>query len=414
MKRAIFDLFLIFREELRSIFSDSTILVLFFVGTLIYPLLYSWIYNNEVLHDMPVAVVDLSHSTQSRDYIRRIDATPDVHVAYQCTSMTEARQLIEARKAHGIVLVPATFGDDIVQGRQATISAYADMSSFLYYKGLLSAVNFVGQGMGGEIQVKRLMGAGSTSEQAITMASPIPATFTPLYNPGGGYASFLIPAVLVLVIHQTLLMGICILAAINREKNGFRLLVPMSEHYHGTIRIVGGKALAYFSIYFLLIFYVLFLIPRMFGLPHVGNPLSLYLFLVPFLFATIFFAMMISVCFRERELPMLLLLFLSVPLLFLSGVAWPLENMPVFWRWFAYLVPSTHGVQGFIKINSMGATLSQVRPEYLALCVQIIVYLIATFLGYRYQIIRAQRMMAKGGNIPVDSVINTEQPSIGE
>ncbi|MDR1155387.1 MAG: ABC transporter permease [Bacteroidales bacterium] len=399
MKRAIFDLFLIFREELRSIFSDSTVMVLFFVGTLVYPLLYSWIYNNEMLHDTPVAVVDLSHSAQSRDYIRRLDASPDVAVAYRCASMAEARQFLEARKAHGIVLIPAAFGDDLALGRQTTVSAYADMSSFLYYKSLFMAVNFTGQDMGGEIQVKRLMGAGYTSEQALTMADPVPATFTPLYNTGGGYAGFLIPAVLVLVIHQTLLVGICILAAINREKNGFRLLVPMSERYHGTVRIVGGKALAYFSIYFMLVFYVLFLVPRMFGLPHAGNPLSGYLFLVPFLFAAIFFAMMISVCFRERELPMLLLLFLSVPLLFLSGVAWPLESMPAFWRWLAYLIPCTHGVQGFIKINSMGATLSQVRPEYFALCLQMMVYLIATFLAYRYQIIRAQRAMAKENGI---------------
>ena len=392
MKRAIFDLFLIFREELRSIFSDSTILIIFFAGTLVYPLLYNWIYNNEMLSDMPVAVVDLSHSPQSRDYIRRIDATPDVAVAYRSASMIEARQLLEERKVHGIILLTAGFGDDIMQGRQATVSAYADMSSFLYYKGLLSAVNFVGQSMGGEIQVKRLMAAGATSGQAIAAANPVPSVFTPLYNPGGGYAGFLIPAVLVLVIHQTLLVGICVLAAINREKNN-RLLVPMSERYHGTIRIVGGKALAYFSIYFMLIFYVLFLVPRMFGLPHVGNPLSLYLFLVPFLFATIFFSMSISVFFREREQPILLFLFLSIPLMFMSGVAWPLDSMPAFWRWLAYLLPSTHGVQGFLKINGMGASLSQVRPEYFALCVQLIGYLILAFLLYRYQIIRAQRVM---------------------
>ncbi len=399
MKKAIFDLFLIFREELRSIFSDSTVLVLFFVGTLIYPLLYSWIYNNENIHDMPIAVVDLDHSAQSREYVRKLDATSEVAVVYGCASMTEARQLMEERKTHGIVVLSSDFGENIMRGRQTIASIYTDMSSFLYYRALLMAGNYVSQGMGGEIQVKRLMAGGTDYTQAVAAANPIPSTFTPLFNPGGGYAGFLIPAVLLLVVHQTLLMGICILAAINREKNGFRLLVPGSERYHGTIRIVGGKALAYFSIYFLLIFYVLFLIPRWFGLPHLGNPLSAYLFLVPFLFAVIFFAMAISVFFRERELPMLLLLFLSVPLLFLTGVAWPLENMPAFWRWLAYLIPSTHGVQGFVKINCMGATLSQVRAEYFALAIQIIVYSTATLLLYRYQIIRAQRAMKKENNL---------------
>jgi len=196
-----------------------------------------------------------------------------------------------------------------------------------------------------------------------------------------------------MVILQTLLVGICILAATNREKNAYRLLVPMSEHYHGTFRIVGGKALAYFSIYILLIFYVLFLIPRWFGIPHIGNPLDVYLFLMPSLFATIFFSMTLSVFFRERETPMLLFLFLSIPLVFLSGIAWPTENMPALWRWISYMIPATHSVQGFVKINSMGANLSQVRTEYLFLCMQIVVYMITTFLLYRYQIIRAQREM---------------------
>lgn len=397
MKRAIFDLFLIFREELRSIFSDATVMVLFFVGTLVYPLLYSWIYNNEVLHDMPVAVVDFSNTPLSRQYTRSLDATPDVSVDYFCTSVHEAHGLLNERKIHGIVLIPSEFGDDIMRQKQTTVSVYADMSSFLYYKGLLAAVNYVSLGMGGEIQVSRLMGGGATLTEAMAAANPVPSIFFPLFNPAGGYASFLIPAVLVLVIHQTLLLGICILAGINREKNGFRLLVPMSEHYHGTIRIIGGKALAYFSIYFMLIFYVLFLVPRWFGLPHIGNPLDLYLFLLPFLFATIFFAMTLSVFFRDRETPMLLLLFLSVPLLFLSGVAWPLENMPAFWRYLAYLFPSTHGVQGFLKINSMGADLSQVRTEYFALSIQIVVYLITTFLLYRHQIIKAQKIMIYKG-----------------
>ncbi|MDR2039923.1 MAG: ABC transporter permease [Bacteroidales bacterium] len=391
MKRAIFDLFLVYRDELRHIFSDATVIVLFFAGTLIYPLIYSWIYNNENIHDMPVAVVDMDHSAQSREFIRMLDATQETAVTHRCASMTEAKHLLEDKKIHGVVLVPSKFGDDIMRQQQTTVSVYADMSSFLYYKALLAANNYVSQTMGGGIQAKRLMAAGATETEAMATVTPISSYFIPLYNIGGGYAGFLIPAVLLLVIHQTLLLGICILAGINREKNGFRLLIPMSERYHGTLRIVGGKALAYFSIYIVLVFYVLMIVPRWFGLPHIGRPLDLYLFFLPFLLATIFFAMTISVFFRDRETPILILLFLSVPLLFLSGVAWPIDQMPFFWRLLSFIFPSTHGVQGFVKINSMGADLSQVRMEYLILSIQAVVYFITAFLLYRKQIIRTEK-----------------------
>ncbi|GHU94765.1 membrane protein [Bacteroidia bacterium] len=369
--------------------------MLFFGGTLAYPLLYGWIYNNETLYDMPVAVIDNSHSAQSRDYIRHLDATPEVAITHHCISMAEAQILFTNRQVHGIVLVPATFADDLARGRQTIVSIYADMGSFIYYRGLVTAATFMGMDYGDKVQVKRLTAAGLPSKQAMAAANPIASSYTPMFNAGSGYGNFLIPAVLVLVIHQTLLLGICMLAGINREKNKFRLLVPMSKRYFGTIRIVGGKMLAYFSIYILLIFFVLLLVPRWFGLPHSGNILDIYLLFVPFLFAVIFFAMTVSAIFHSREAPILMLLFLSIPLVFISGVVWPLDNMPAFWRGLAYLLPSTHGVQGFIKINSMGANFSQVRTEYLALCLQIIGYGTTTCLLYKYQIIKTQRAIGR-------------------
>ncbi len=357
----------IFLGELRRIFGDPTIVVLFFVGTLVYPLLYSWIYNNEVLRDMPVAVVDLDRTSASRELVRRLDATPEVATLYHCPSMAEARARMNDRKAHGIVLIPEGMGEDLERGEQTVVSVYADMSSFLYYKGLLSAANFTVQTLGGEIQVKRLVASGVSPSQAIAAADPVPSIYMPLYNEGGGYAGFLIPAVLILIIHQTLLLGICILAGAARERK--------ERLYIGSpILTIIGKAMAYFASYFVLMFYVLVLVPRWFGLPHSQNIVDIYLFLTPFLLAVIFMAMGISCFFRERETPMLLLLFLSVPLLFLSGVAWPLENMPVVWRGASWLLPSTSGVQGFVKISSMGASLPEVRREYITLWIQCAAY----------------------------------------
>ena len=94
--------------------------------------------------------------------------------------------------------------------------------------------------------------------------------------------------------------------------------------------------------------------------------------------------MTISVLIRHRESGLLTMVFFSIVLLFLSGVAWPSSNMSDFWRLFSYLFPSTHGIQGFVRINSLGATLQQVRFEYIMLMCQVIFYFVTATLSLRY------------------------------
>ena len=94
---------------------------------------------------------------------------------------------------------------------------------------------------------------------------------------------------------------------------------------------------------------------------------------------------------RYRENVMLLIVFVSVPLLFLTGVSWPQSSIPGFWQAVSWLFPSTFGVRGFIRINEMGGTLSDVLPEYYALWGQGLVYFIIACLVYRYQIWLSRR-----------------------
>ena len=80
------DACLIWRDELRQVFKDEGVLIFFILVPLAYPLVYSWIYNNEVVHEVPVVVIDDSHSQQSRQFIRMCDASPDVRIAYYASA----------------------------------------------------------------------------------------------------------------------------------------------------------------------------------------------------------------------------------------------------------------------------------------------------------------------------------------
>lgn len=379
----------IFRHELRNIFRDEGVLIFFFLVPIAYPLLYAFIYTNEVVREVPVVVVDDCATPQSREYLRHIDATADVAVVARCRDMESARREIAARNAYGIVYMPRDFSRRLARGEQTEVSIFIDMSGMLYYKAVLTANTNVSLAMNARIKVKR---AGNTTEaQDRVTEHPIAYEEISLYNPQNGFAAFLIPAVLILIIQQTLLLGVGISAGTAREHNRFRELLPVNRHYTGLLRIVLGKSWAYLLVYLPLSVYVLGVVPRLFSLNQIGNPWDMALFVVPYLLACIFFAMTVSVLVRQRETCIMLIVFSSVPLLFLSGVSWPGSAIAPFWKVVSGFFPSTFGINGYLKLDCMGAEPAAVRKEWIALWGQAVFYFFTTCLVYRNNIIASRR-----------------------
>ena len=379
--QGIYDLFYVWKQELRNLFRDQGVLIFFVLVPLTYPLIYSFIYTNETVREVPAVVVDNSRSSLSREYLRKVDASPETSIVAHCADMEEARLMLKERKAYGIIYIPAHFSDDIVQGKQTQVSIFCDMSGLLYYKALLTANTNVSLAMNADIKMERA--GNTTARQDEITAYPIEYEDIAIFNPTNGFAAFLIPAVLILIIQQTLLLGIGLAAGTAREQNRFKELIPDDPHYNGTLRIVMGKGLSYFMVYSLVAVYILCVVPRLFSLNQIAIPSVLALFALPYLTACIFFAMTASIAIRNRETCMLLFVFTSVPLLFLSGISWPGAAMPEFWRYFSYIFPSTFGINGYVRINSMGATLNEVAFEYQALWIQTGIYFLTTCLVYQ-------------------------------
>lgn len=387
--QGIYDLFYIWKQEFRTTFRDQGVLIFFVLVPVVYPLIYAFIYTNETIREVPAVVVDNSRSSLSREYLRMVDASPEVSIVTYCSDMEEAKLKLKNREAYGIIYMPASFSSDIANSKQTQVSLFCDMSGLLYYKSLLNTNTNVSLAMNADIKVQRV--GNSTDRQDEITAYPIEYEDITLFNPTNGFAAFLIPAVLMLIIQQTLLLGIGLSVGTAREQNRFKDLVPINLHYNGTLRIVLGKGLSYFMVYSLVAVYILCVVPRLFSLNQIAIPGVLTLFALPYLVACIFFAMTASIAIRNRETCMLLFVFTSVPLLFLSGISWPSAAMPAFWKYFSYIFPSTFGINGYVRINSMGATLNEVAFEYQALWLQTGFYFLTTCLVYRRQILQSRK-----------------------
>ena len=374
----------IWRDELRLVLKDEGVLIFFVIVPLIYPLLYSWIYNNETVREVPVVVVDDSHSAMSRQFIRMCDASPDVQIKYYASDIDEAQMLMGRQIVKAIYRIPADFESNLMRMQQSVVSVYCDMSLMLTYKAAYQTALAVSQTMNKEIQIQ-LAGHYTKREEQI-QAAPLQCDDVALYNPGGGYGSAILPAVLMLILQQTLVLGIGMAAGTARETNRFSDLVPIQSHYHGTFRIVLGKAMVYFMLSAVMGTWLTVVVPRIFNFPHLAQWYNLLMLMLPYTLACIFFGITVSCLVRYRENVMLLMVFVSIPLLFLSGASWPQSAIPGFWQGISWLFPSTFGVRAYVRLNSMGGSIGDVLTEYQILWLHVLIYFVIACLVYRRQI----------------------------
>ena len=371
-------------HEMRDMFKDEGALLFVILLPLAYPLLYSWIYNNEVVREVPVAVVDNSHSQTSREFVRHVNASPDVRVAAWSNNLEEASRLVARQEVYGIILLPEDFDRQLGRMQQAHVSIYCNMGLMLTYKAIFQTCSAVAADMNSHIQIA-LSGNPTTREDQLT-THPMQVSDVPIFNNTGGYGNFILPGVLVLIIQQVMLLGIGIAYGTSYEKRRFSRLTPMYERRFGLARIMIGRTMGFFVLFLLIAAWVLLAVPRMFHFVQMLHFSDFLLFVVPYLLACVFFATTFSFFIRQRENVMLLVVFTSVPFLFMSGVSWPKSNIPEVWQWVSWLFPSTFGIQGFIKMNTLGGVFGDIIPEIKGLWIQTVIYGVFATLVTRWQV----------------------------
>ena len=396
MKR-LNDILRITRYEYQSILHSLPILLVLGGGIFLYGMLYNYMYSPNVLREVPVVVVDESQTPLSRHYIRLLDATPQVRVQGIITNMPEARKRMKETEVAGILSLPADFDTKVGRGEEAVFVSFNNTMAFLSYAAFKEASSVAMLALDDEIRPSQVVFLQPDVVQPVINTPSIQVKGIALYNESGGYATYLIPAVLMVIIFQTMLMAISMRCGKENELQ-MRPLLGVSRHDSARgmgMKIVIGKSVVYVGFYALFAIFLLGLLPLVFDLPHLARPLLLIQLIIPYLFATAFFGLACSPCFKDSDAPLLLIAFFSVGLLFLSGISWPLELMPWPWRLLHCLLPAPVGVLAFVKATSMGADISDISREMILLWGQCIVYYIVACWVYQRRISYANFKQAK-------------------
>ena len=374
-------IYLAFKAEFGTVMRNKGALLILIGAVLIYPIIYSIAYSPELLRELPIAVVNLDQSASSRTLEGMIDATEQINLYCHAGSLKEAEDKFAANEVHGVILIPKGFEKDLFSGKQTSISSYCDASYMLIYKQTLTGILQSTLTFSAGVELKRLMVSGSSMDQAMHQIQPIKAKYNDLYNPSSGYGSFVMPALIIFILQQTLLIGIGMMGGFQREQG--RHVHTLRGSDKNPSAIIMGKSLTYLLITAGNALFALVCVHHWFNFPNIGNAITLVALLLPFALSTIFMGIAISALFKKAEHSIMVLVFMSLIIIFLTGFSWPVSSLPQALKVLRYIFPCNIIIAPYLRIREMGVAFTDVSKEFFLMVGQMGFYFMLTLFIFK-------------------------------
>lgn len=356
-----------FRIEFNNIRKDGGAILILVGALVIYPIVYAIAYKNEVVRELKTTIVDLDRTNTSHQLVKMLKGAEQIEINRVAMSLDEAKNDFFEGNCGGILVIPENFEKDILNGKQTNVAVFADGSYFLIYRQLLSgSVKTVGTFSAG-VEIKKLMMEGKSYDQAFVQRDPLQSDIHFWFNSSSGYGSSMMPGIIIIILQQTLLIGIGMVGGTSKEKKQDNFMVPVALKPGGVLPILFGKTLVYLTIYAVNCIFTMVWIHSWFNYPSRGSYLSVLMLTLPFLLAIIFMGITLSVLFKRRESSIIFMVFLSPIVIFLSGLSWPSLSIPPVVNGLAHFFPATIMVPAYLRIRSVGVGMADVRIEYLQL-----------------------------------------------
>jgi ABC-2 type transport system permease protein len=367
-----------FMAEWRRVLTTRSAFSVLFLAPLIYGIYYPQPYLNQILRKLPIAVVDNDLSDLSRQIVETLDASGALSVTVRARTLVEARAAIDRGKAFAAVEIPVDTERDVLKGITAHIPIFADATYLFIFRSTASGVATAIGTLTSELVSRGARSDGSLVKAKLASLSPADVLLQPIFNPVGGYASYVVPAAFVLILQQTLLIGSAMLTGTALARG------------RGAFAGVFGRGVAHLTIYLPVLALYLIVLPHFYGFSTLGHLPRLFALATVFLLATSFMGQAIGAWFTRPENATLLLLATSLPQFFTAGFAWPREAIPEVATTLGRIFPADSAIDGLVRINQLGAGIWEVAHDWLALwCLALVYFALAVISAFAVQ--RRQR-----------------------
>ena len=360
-----------FRAEWRRVLGTRGAFALLFLAPLIYGIYYPQPYLNQILRKLPIAVVDNDLTDLSRQIVETLDASGALSVAVRTRTLAEAQAAINRGQAFAAVDIPPDTERDVLKGITAHIPVYADATYLFIFRSTASGVATAIGTLTADLVARGARTDGSLVKAKLAGISPADVLLQPVFNPVGGYASYVVPAAFILIMQQTLLIGAAMLTRAALAKRG------------GAFAGVLGRGVAHLTIYLPALALYLVVLPRVYGFSTLGSLPQLMALAAVFLLATSFMGQAVGALLTRPENATIILMATSLPQFFTAGFAWPREAIPDVAQAFGKIFPADSAIDGLVRINQLGAGISDVAHDWLTLwCVALAYFVLAVIAAY--------------------------------
>jgi ABC-2 type transport system permease protein len=333
------------------------------IAPLIYGLYYPQPYLGQILRKIPIAVVDNDLSDLSQSIVQTLDASGAVNVAVRANTLAEAHAAVDRGEAFAVVGIPPGTERDVLKGMAAHVPIYADATYLFVFRTTANGIAVAINTLSSELAASGARTDGSLVKATLAAARPTDTLLQPIFNPVGGYASYVVPAALMLILQQTLLIGVAVLSGL-----------AVAQAAGGAFANVLGRGIAHLTIYLAPLALYLVVLPRIYGFSALGHPLQLFALASVFILATSFMAQAAGSWFKRPETPTLIFVGLALPQFFVTGFAWPREAIPEPVQAIGYIFPSDFAIDGLVRIGQLGASLWEVARDWRGLWILALAY----------------------------------------
>ncbi len=332
-----------FEGTWREVLTSRTLASTLLLAVILYAFYYPAPYAHETAQRLPVVVVDQEDSKLTRTVVRNLSATREIRVVERVGTMSEAVARMRRGEADGIVLLSHGLARSLLAGAPG-----GGVGIWVNGAYLLRA-SAIGEGVSAALAGAAEQALGPAA-RPLGLRTPVRIIPEPLFNTSAGYKDYVFPAVASVILQQTLLFGAATLIAGRHQRREARLDGSGFAGTWAAMTMIGCIA-AFF--YFGFVFWIQ-------DVPRGGNVPALLVTVPLFAAAVAALGLWLGSLFDRAERAMQVLIPTSVPLFFLSGSAWPLEQMPGWLATLSHLAPSTLAVHLFVPLNQMGASLGDV------------------------------------------------------
>jgi ABC-2 type transport system permease protein len=364
--------FRIAAKDLTELFRNRLGLVLLIVMPLFMMVMVGFIYpsNGSTLNNLPIGLVDkdvgYNNSTiPSQTFImglQAFNAQTNMLKLSNVSTVEDVKTMVQSGELNGGIIISSNFSESIMTGQQGVLIIMSDQSNPQVSATVQAALSAVFDQMGTQLAIQNVQPLNATNPLAVVKPYNVQTEGVVSGNPS--YFDFIAPGIIAMTVMMSVMTGLPV--AISQEKEigtmDGMMVAPINR-----LSIILGKTMGQVARGLIQGVIILVLAVGLFGVTIHGNILLVFGLLLLGIFSFVGLGIVITSFTKDQETAQMLMMTLMFPMMFLSGVFFPIQQMPWYMQGVSKFLPLTYAADALRKVMVLGADIPAISTELIIL-----------------------------------------------